>query len=141
MIPLHDIYNIRPEANQVHYIKEGPNGQTVDAQLTCEGDAEIRSMLEKAQRVCWCLSRQAGTSVAARPHLIPSPWLPPHFQKWEAQLGEASPLHPRHAGGNVLVLINGAIKSATELFNTIVFPMLDKGGVPFVAEKTARRGR
>jgi hypothetical protein len=41
----------------------------------------------------------------------------------------------------VLVLINGAIKSATELFNTIVFPMLDKGGVPFVAEKTARRGR
>jgi hypothetical protein len=54
MIPLHDIYNIRPEANQVHYIKEGPNGQTVDAQLTCEGDPEIRSMLEKAQRVCWC---------------------------------------------------------------------------------------
>lgn len=50
-IPLHDIYCIRPEAHQVLHIKEGENGQTVDAQLECEGDEEIEKMLKKAQKV------------------------------------------------------------------------------------------
>lgn len=62
-------------------------------------------------------------------------------QKWASQLGAASPLHSQHSGGDILVLINGVSKKATDLFNTIVFPMLDKAGVPFVAEKTVRRGK